>query len=159
MIPLSCTTLSSLSQIVFTPKQRPFKSMSILVITFWVLGRKCERERERGRWGQNNTVIHRVTCLHPVFGPPFTPYPLFQWYPQSKDILLNLSMKCSNSAFNAGDSRLWKKERKRKRKELMPKEWGVLEISAHKRASHGGCLFQECLTLKAICDIKHWHTF
>jgi hypothetical protein len=23
-------------------------------------------------------------CLHPVFGPAFTPYPLFQWYPQSK---------------------------------------------------------------------------
>jgi len=40
-------------------------------------------------------------CLHPVFGPPFTPYPLFQWYPQSKDILMNLSMKCSYSAFNA----------------------------------------------------------
>ncbi len=57
-----------------------------------------ERERERrGRWGQNNTVIHNVTCLHPVFGPPFTPCLLFQWYPQSKDILLNLSMKCSNS--------------------------------------------------------------
>jgi len=43
-------------------------------------------------------------CLHPVFGPPFTPYPLFQWYPQSKDILLNLSIemlqlstKCSNA--------------------------------------------------------------
>jgi hypothetical protein len=29
-------------------------------------------------------------CLHTVFGP----YLLFQWYPQSKDILLNLSMKC-----------------------------------------------------------------
>jgi hypothetical protein len=24
----------------------------------------------------------------------FTPYPLFQWYPQSKEILLNLSVKC-----------------------------------------------------------------
>jgi hypothetical protein len=23
----------------------------------------------------------------------FTPYPLFQWYPQSKEILLNLNMK------------------------------------------------------------------
>jgi len=21
-------------------------------------------------------------CLHPVFGPPFTSYALFQWYPQ-----------------------------------------------------------------------------
>jgi hypothetical protein len=33
-------------------------------------------------------------CLHPVFGPPFIPYSLFQWYPQSNEILLNLSMKC-----------------------------------------------------------------
>jgi hypothetical protein len=31
----------------------------------------------------------------------FTPYPLFQWYLQSKEILLNLSMKCWNLAFNA----------------------------------------------------------
>jgi hypothetical protein len=23
-----------------------------------------------------------------------TPYPLFEWYPQSNEILLNLSMKC-----------------------------------------------------------------
>jgi hypothetical protein len=23
-------------------------------------------------------------CLHPVFGPAFTPYPLFHWYLQSK---------------------------------------------------------------------------
>jgi hypothetical protein len=39
--------------------------------------------------------------IHPVFGPPFTSYPHFQWYPQSHQILLNLSMKCWNSAFNA----------------------------------------------------------
>jgi len=32
--------------------------------------------------------------LNQVFGPAFTPYPIFQWYPQSKEILLNLSMKC-----------------------------------------------------------------
>jgi hypothetical protein len=25
----------------------------------------------------------KASCLHPVFGPPFTHYPLFQWYPQS----------------------------------------------------------------------------
>jgi hypothetical protein len=31
----------------------------------------------------------------------FAPYPLFQWYPQSKEILLTLSMKCWNSAFDA----------------------------------------------------------
>jgi len=34
----------------------------------------------------------------------FTPCPLFQWYSQSKKILLNLSMKCWNSAFNAQGS-------------------------------------------------------
>jgi hypothetical protein len=34
----------------------------------------------------NNRVARNVT--------------LFQWYPQTKEILLNLSMKCWNSAFN-----------------------------------------------------------
>ncbi len=34
----------------------------------------------------------------------FTAYPLFQWSPQSKEILLNLSMKHWNSAFNAQGS-------------------------------------------------------
>jgi hypothetical protein len=45
-------------------------------------------------------LIRKVT-LHSVFGPPFTPYLLFQWYPQSKDILISLSMKSWYSAFNA----------------------------------------------------------
>jgi hypothetical protein len=44
-------------------------------------------------------------CLHPVFGPPFGPYPLFEGGPQSKEVLLNLGMKCRNSAFNAQCSR------------------------------------------------------
>jgi hypothetical protein len=45
--------------------------------------------------------------LHPVFGPAFTLYPLFQWYGQSKEILLNLSMKCwYSAAFHAQGSRL-----------------------------------------------------
>jgi hypothetical protein len=42
-------------------------------------------------------------CLHPVFGPGFTPpYPLFQWYLQSKRDFIesNLSMKCCNSVRN-----------------------------------------------------------
>jgi hypothetical protein len=51
----------------------------------------------------HNRVIRKS---HPVFGPPFTPYPLFQWYPQSKKILLNLSLKFWNSAFNAQASRV-----------------------------------------------------
>jgi hypothetical protein len=37
----------------------------------------------------------KSSCLHPVFGPPFTPYPLFPWYLQSNENLLNLSMKLS----------------------------------------------------------------
>ncbi len=36
----------------------------------------------------------------------FTFYPPFQWYPQSKEILLNLGMKCWSSAFNAQDLRV-----------------------------------------------------
>ncbi len=56
----------------------------------------------------NQVVELKWPYLHPVFGPPFTPYPLFQWYLQSKDILINLSMKCWNSAFNnAQGSRLF----------------------------------------------------
>jgi hypothetical protein len=38
-------------------------------------------------------TIELLVKSHPVFGPAFTPYPLFQWYPQSKEILLNLSMQ------------------------------------------------------------------
>jgi hypothetical protein len=48
----------------------------------------------------NIRVILKVS--HPIFilslGLLFDPYPLFQWYPQSKEILLNLCMKCWNSA-------------------------------------------------------------
>ncbi len=36
----------------------------------------------------------------------FTPIPSFQWYLQSNEILLNLSMKCWNSAFNAQGPRV-----------------------------------------------------
>jgi hypothetical protein len=36
----------------------------------------------------------------------FAPYPLFEWYPQSKEILLNLGMKCWNSAFDTQGSRV-----------------------------------------------------
>jgi hypothetical protein len=31
----------------------------------------------------------KYSCLDAVFGPPLALYPLFQWYPQSKKILLN----------------------------------------------------------------------
>ncbi len=46
----------------------------------------------------------KSACFHPVFGPAFTPYPLSRWYLQSKEILLNLSMNCWNSAFFAQSS-------------------------------------------------------
>jgi hypothetical protein len=49
---------------------------------------------------QTLELCTKLTCLHPVFGPAFTPYPLFQWYPQRKEILFNRSMKCWNSGFN-----------------------------------------------------------
>jgi hypothetical protein len=48
----------------------------------------------KGRKGpkQNSGLLLDLSvkqpCLHPVFGPPFTPYPLFQWYLQSKDIFI-----------------------------------------------------------------------
>jgi nicotinamide riboside transporter PnuC len=48
-------------------------------------------------------VIHEVTLS---FTLSFTPYPLFQWNLQSKESLLNLSMKCWNSASNAQGSRV-----------------------------------------------------
>jgi len=44
--------------------------------------------------------------FHPVFGPAVTPYSLFQWCSQSKEILLNLSMKCWNSGFNTQGLRI-----------------------------------------------------
>ncbi len=50
-------------------------------------------------------LSRKSPCLHLIFGPPFTPYPLFQWC-FCKEILLNLSMKCRNSAFNAQGPRV-----------------------------------------------------
>ncbi len=51
-------------------------------------------------------VIRNVTVSSPCLWASLTTYPLFQWYPQSKDILINLSMKWWFSAFNAQGSRL-----------------------------------------------------
>jgi hypothetical protein len=34
----------------------------------------------------------------------FTPYPLFQWDPESNEILLNLSMKCGSNENICGSS-------------------------------------------------------
>ncbi len=52
----------------------------------------------------SNKVIHKVTLSFTLYLSAFTPYPLVQWYPPSKEILLNLSMNCWNSAFNAQGS-------------------------------------------------------
>ncbi len=46
-----------------------------------------------------NRVTRTVTLC-------FTPHPLFQWYLQSNEILLNLGVKCWNSAFNVHRSRV-----------------------------------------------------
>jgi hypothetical protein len=36
----------------------------------------------------------KSSSLHPVFGLAFNLYPLFQWYPERNEILLDLGMKC-----------------------------------------------------------------
>jgi hypothetical protein len=56
--------------------------------------------------GKSLELLEKSPCPHPLFGRAFSRYPLFQWCPQSKEILLNLSMKCWNSAFTAQGSRL-----------------------------------------------------
>jgi hypothetical protein len=58
------------------------------------------------RFSQNNRVIHKVTLSFTSIPSVFTSYPLFEWYLQSKEILLNLSMKCWNSALNAQGSKV-----------------------------------------------------
>jgi hypothetical protein len=52
-----------------------------------------------GHQKQRKERIHKVILS-------FTPYSLFAWYRQSKETLLNLNMKCWNSAFNAQGSRV-----------------------------------------------------
>jgi len=50
-------------------------------------------------------IYLKLSIKSPSLWPPNT-YPLFQWYPQNKEILLNLSMKCWNLAFDAQGSRV-----------------------------------------------------
>jgi hypothetical protein len=59
----------------------------------------------------NNKLVNSP-CLWASFHtppplPPPPPHPLFQWYPLSKEILLHLIMKCSNSAFSVECHPLW----------------------------------------------------
>jgi hypothetical protein len=42
---------------------------------------------------ESNRDILKSPSLHPIFGPPFTPKPLFQWYLQSKKFLLTFNAK------------------------------------------------------------------
>jgi hypothetical protein len=61
------------------------------------------------RWIHQGTTIElsiKSLSVSLPISSAFAPYTLFQWYPQSKDILLNLDMKCWNSAFNAQGLRL-----------------------------------------------------
>jgi len=38
-------------------------------------------------------LSRKSPSVSPLISSAFGPYPLFQWYPQSKEILLNLGMK------------------------------------------------------------------
>ncbi len=51
-------------------------------------------------------VIPKVTLSSPCLWASFHPLSPLSWYLQSKDILINLSMKCWYEAFNAQGSRL-----------------------------------------------------
>jgi hypothetical protein len=51
-------------------------------------------------------VISKVTLSSPCLWVGFHPHPLFQRYSQSKETLLNLSMKCWNSVLHAQGSRV-----------------------------------------------------
>jgi hypothetical protein len=46
----------------------------------------------------NSNYILELSIKSPSVSPPisspFAPYPLFQWYSQNNEILLNLGMKC-----------------------------------------------------------------
>jgi hypothetical protein len=67
-----------------------FNLLWLIAIDPFLMAADCPRQ---------TLFIRRVTLS-------FTPYPLFQWYVQSKEVLLNLGMKFWNSAFNAQGSRV-----------------------------------------------------
>ncbi len=53
-------------------------------------------------WKGFTRLICKVSLASPCLCASF--HPFFKWYPQSNDILLNLSMKCCNSVRNAENS-------------------------------------------------------
>jgi len=86
--------------------EQPHSSSFTLCIICWLVPTLIKILHEcfsKSFTSLNIEVICKVTLS-------FTPYPLFQWYLQSKEISLNLSVKCWNSPFNAQEA-LRKKER------------------------------------------------
>jgi hypothetical protein len=78
----------------------PLQAVITLVWLKWIISLNLQRDY----------LILDLSAKSPfvslAISSAFTPYPLFQWYPQSKEILLNLGMKCWNSALNAQGSRV-----------------------------------------------------
>jgi hypothetical protein len=88
-----------------------FGFWTYLLDKFESLQEKKERVSQQEPQQKNTTMYPRIIenppfttftkVIHKVIIISFTLYTLFQWYLQSNEILLNLSMKCSSSAFNA----------------------------------------------------------
>jgi len=72
---------------------------------WWTRGIIAEKGTKQASNSLNSLYTVKLFVKSPSLSPPIlfavTPYPRFEWYPQSKEILLNLSMKCWNWAFNA----------------------------------------------------------
>jgi hypothetical protein len=63
------------------------------------------------RWVEKITCTLEISVVKspsvsPTISSAFAPYQVYEWYPQSKEILLNLGMKCWNTASNAQGSRV-----------------------------------------------------
>jgi hypothetical protein len=83
----------------WVPYEEQFTILEFVELWF-LLGGGCGYMNTKNSWVLE--LFGKSPCLHSLFQP----YPLFQWYLQSKEILLNLSIKCWNSAFNAQDLRV-----------------------------------------------------
>jgi hypothetical protein len=70
----------------------------------------CAKWNRMSFKGDSMDCSLKLSVTSPSLSPPipsaFTRYCLFEWYPQSKEILSNLSMKFWYSAFNAQGSRV-----------------------------------------------------
>jgi hypothetical protein len=55
---------------------------------------KWIRELGEIKFRDNNELIRKVPSLSLLSSLLSPPIPLFQWYPESKEILLDLKMKC-----------------------------------------------------------------